>query len=79
MQGCVFLANSAYIQACIMWVTLIPSLFKFNRYAKARYGEAVSHMCAPLCSCMLVPLHPTLHNDPDGHAKPLITQQGCLD
>ena len=48
MQGCVFLANSAYIQACIMWVTLIPSLFKFNRYAKARYGEAVSHMCAPL-------------------------------
>ena len=31
-----------------MWVTLIPSLFKFNRYAKARYGEAVSHMCAPL-------------------------------
>ncbi len=48
MQGCVFLANSAYIQACIMWVTLIPSLFKFNRYAKARYGEAVSHMCALL-------------------------------
>ena len=52
MQGCVFLANSAYIQACIMWVTLIPSLFKFNRYAKARYGEAVSHMCA-----LLAPAH----------------------
>lgn len=44
--GCVFLANSAFTQACVMWVTLIPLLFKFNRYAKARYGEAVSHMCA---------------------------------
>ena len=54
VQGCVFLANSAYIQACVMWVTLIPSLFKFNRYAKARYGEAVSHMCAS-------PAHPLPH------------------
>ena len=46
--GCVFLANSAFTQACVMWVTLIPLLFKFNRYAKARYGEAVSHMYALL-------------------------------
>ncbi|CAK0783273.1 hypothetical protein CVIRNUC_006472 [Coccomyxa viridis] len=59
--GCVFLANSAYIQACIMWVTLIPSLFKFNRYAKARYGEAVSHM----------PLE-TAHTAPDARVDPTV-------
>lgn len=46
-SGCVFLANSAFIQTCVMWVTLIPLLYKFNRYAKTRYGAAVAHMCAP--------------------------------
>lgn len=44
VSGCVFLANSAFTQACVMWVTLIPLLFRFHHYARARYGEAISHM-----------------------------------
>ena len=57
-SGCVFLANSAFIQTCVMWVTLIPLLYKFNRYAKTRYGAAVAHMCAPPSSpdtCLSIP------------------------
>lgn len=42
--GCVFLANSAYIQASLLWVTVTPVLYKFHSYARARYGEAVAHM-----------------------------------
>ena len=59
--GCVFLANSAFTQACVMWVTLIPLLFKFNRYAKARYGEAVSHMYALLANHTPVRVYLYLH------------------
>ena len=44
LPGCVFLANSAFTQACVMWVTLIPLLFRFHHYARTRYGSAVSHM-----------------------------------
>ena len=44
LPGCVFLANSAFTQACVMWVTLIPLLFRFHHYARARYGDAISHM-----------------------------------
>lgn len=39
-----FLANSAYVQASVLWVTLTPLLFKFHSYATTRYGEAVAHM-----------------------------------
>ncbi len=44
LPGCVFLANSAFVQACVMWVTLMPLLFRFHHYARTRYGSAVSHM-----------------------------------
>ena len=61
-SGCVFLANSAFIQTCVLWVTLIPLLYKFNRYAKTRYGAAVAHMCAS------PPYRDTCLSIPSGHA-----------
>jgi hypothetical protein len=42
----VFLANSAFVQATLLWVTLTPALYRFHRKAKRRWGEAVAHMCA---------------------------------
>ena len=44
LAGCVFLANSAFIQASVLWVTLTPLLYSFHRYARGRWGEAVAHM-----------------------------------
>ena len=38
--GCVLLANSAFVQASLLWITLTPIIFKFNRYCKLRFGEA---------------------------------------
>ncbi|CAL8472023.1 g11565 [Coccomyxa elongata] len=51
--GCVFLANSAFVQASLLWVTLTPLLYKFHSYARARYGEAVAHM--PLETALAAP------------------------
>ncbi|EIE23620.1 hypothetical protein COCSUDRAFT_63147 [Coccomyxa subellipsoidea C-169] len=51
--GCVFLANSAFVQASILWVTVTPLLYKFHSYARARYGEAVAHM--PLETALAAP------------------------
>ena len=44
LAGCVLLANSAYVQASLLWITLTPIIFKFNRYCKLRFGE----VCYPL-------------------------------
>lgn len=38
------LANSAYAQATILWITMTPLLYKFNSYCEVRYGSAVRHM-----------------------------------
>jgi len=51
--GCVLLANAAYIQASLLWITLTPIIYKFNRYCKLRFGEAraprrpAARRCAP--------------------------------
>lgn len=42
--GFVLLANGAFAQASILWITMTPLLFKFNSYCEARYGSAVRHM-----------------------------------
>ena len=38
------LANSAYAQATILWITMTPALYKFASYCEVRYGMAVRHM-----------------------------------
>ena len=54
--GCVLLANSAFIQASLLWITLTPIIFKFNRYCKLRFGEArftlhpLENQCALACT-----------------------------
>ena len=45
--GCVLLANSAFVQASLLWITLTPVIFKFNRYCKLRFGEACSPLPGP--------------------------------
>lgn len=42
--GFVLLANSAYAQATVLWITMTPLLYKFNAYCEVRYGSAVRHM-----------------------------------
>jgi len=42
--GLVLLANSAYAQATILWITMTPMLYKFNGYCEVRYGSAVRRM-----------------------------------
>ena len=39
-----FFANSAFVQATLLWVTVTPALYRFHRKAKARWGQAVAHM-----------------------------------
>ena len=47
------LANSAFVQASLLWITLTPIIFKFNRYCKLRFGEArfalhpLTNQCEP--------------------------------
>lgn len=54
--GCVLLANSAFVQASLLWITLTPIIFKFNRYCKLRFGEArfalhaLANQCALACT-----------------------------
>ena len=42
--GCIFLANAAYVQATVMWVTLTPLIYRFARFCDKRYGAAVRRM-----------------------------------
>ena len=54
--GCVLLANSAFVQASLLWITLTPIIFKFNRYCKLRFGEARSALHPigkPMCTGLL--------------------------
>lgn len=51
--GFVLLANSAYAQATIMWLTITPLLYKFSNYCETRYGQAVRHM--PLETAAVAP------------------------
>lgn len=56
LAGCVLLANSAFVQASLLWITLTPVIFKFNRYCKLRFGEAryalhpLANQCSSACS-----------------------------
>ena len=54
--GCVLLANSAFVQASLLWITLTPIIFKFNRYCKLRFGEArfaLHPIGKVMCICLL--------------------------
>ncbi|KAK9836955.1 hypothetical protein WJX81_002590 [Elliptochloris bilobata] len=68
--GCVLLANLAYVQASLMWITLTPIIFKFNRYCKLRFGEAVRNIPLEVAACA-----PEAYVDPIIYTPPALRQR----